>query len=108
GLVGGGPLARDGGGDGRAPGRPAGKKWVAGTRRRIQESTRSVVRATDMRAPSLRVEGRPRQADRRLPLELNCQSEKLNPLAAARVTAARGEPLSSLLPVRADHLTRRR
>jgi hypothetical protein len=59
-------------------------------------------------APSLRVEGRPRQADHRLPLELNCYSEELSPRAAASVMAARGEPLSSLLPVRADYLTRRR
>ena len=32
-------------------------------------------------APSLRVEGRPRQADHRLPLELTCYSEELNSLA---------------------------
>src|SRR5262245_34129691 len=38
----------------------------------------------------------PRQADHRLPLELNSQSEKLNLLAAASVITARGDPL--LLP----------
>src|SRR5262245_51957876 len=68
---------------------------------------RSAVRATDMGVPSLRVEGRPRQADHRLPLELNSYSEELSPRAAASVMAARGEPHLLHLPVRADYLTRR-
>src|SRR5262245_58562696 len=55
-----------------------------------------------MRAPSLRIEGRPRHADHWLPLEPNCQREKLNPLVAASVITARGEPHLLLLPVRAD------
>src|SRR5262249_45929484 len=84
GLVWGSPFGPGRAGGWGGPRGSAGEKSVAWTRRRIQESIRSAVRATDMRAPSLRVEGRLRQADHRLPLELNCQSEKLNPLAAAR------------------------
>jgi hypothetical protein len=51
--------------------------------------------------PSSRGPPQTSRSDHRLPLELNCH-EKLNPLAAASVRTAH-----LLLPIRADHLTRR-
>jgi hypothetical protein len=54
-----------------------------------------------------RVEGRPRRADHRLPLELNCQSENVKSDRRSKRDGRKGKP-HRLLPFRADYLTRGR